>query len=245
MEILATTALASAAAAAAKELYPLLMERLKKRDQPTIQVTLRGQMLEVQADKADELLSLLEQEIASAKEVPASTLELSRQAAKQHTPTGWLEENISIGSTDGSEDRSRPKSAAFGIDPSAVLADARRRIDLVFKINLAIAIALAVILIGGLTACVFSAVVLDKGTWALVFGGISAADLLGVYMFKPLDAVNSAVVATQRLDTIHLRLREQLSACLQHKNITDRIACQTSVWDAIQSELASLAGTAA
>ena len=123
----------------------------------------------------------------------------------------------------------------------AVFRDARRRIELVFKINLAVAIVLAVILLIGIGGAVFSAVFLQRDVWTIAFGGVSVADLIGLYAFKPLTAINSAIVASQRLDATHLRLREQLQSCDEHKALKDRIECQSAVWDTIQKELASLA----
>jgi hypothetical protein len=136
----------------------------------------------------------------------------------------------------------RVGGAALAIDSGTVFDDARRRISLVFKLNLGLAIALAVILLGGLVGAIIAGLVFNKNAWGLAFGGISGADLIGIYLFKPLTAINSALVATQRLDALHLRVHEQLKTCVEYSDLDARIRCQTQVWEAMQKELAVLAG---
>jgi hypothetical protein len=84
-------------------------------------------------------------------------------------------------------------------------------------------------------------VFLRDSTWSFAFGGISAADLLGVYVFKPLSAINASLLGTQRLEMLQLRLSQQLITCAQHEKLERRIECQTLVWDSIQKELSLLA----
>jgi ABC-type multidrug transport system fused ATPase/permease subunit len=132
-------------------------------------------------------------------------------------------------------------AVALAVGKEAIFQDARRRVELVFKLNLAIAIVLAIILLSGIAGAVFSAF-FQRAVWATAFGGIAAADMIGVYVFKPLDAINSAMVASQRLDATALRLYEQLRSCDGYENLKDRIECQSVVWDKIQQELSSLAG---
>jgi hypothetical protein len=74
----------------------------------------------------------------------------------------------------------------------------------VFKMNLGVAIILAIILLMGIGGAVFSAVFLQRSIWAVTFGGVAAADMIGLYVFKPLTAINSAIVSSQRLDAVHL-----------------------------------------
>ena len=131
----------------------------------------------------------------------------------------------------------------LAVSPQAVFQDSRKRISLVFRINLAVSIALAVILLAGIGGAVFSALFLRNAVWSLVFGGISAADVIGAYIFKPLSAINAALVTATRLDALQLRLSQQLTQCAQHKNLEERILCQTKVWEAIQRELAIIGGT--
>ena len=134
---------------------------------------------------------------------------------------------------------------ALAISPQAVFSDARRRMSVVFKVNLAVAIVLAIILLSGLAGAVFSALFLRNNIWASVFGGISAADVIALMVFKPLTAINSALIGAQRLEMIQLRLSQQLQACTEHEKLQQRIKCQTIVWDTIQKELALLGATPA
>ncbi len=153
------------------------------------------------------------------------------------------------------KDRSRVPSAAALKEPATVpssvagasltfapevFSDARRRIALMFKVNIVLSVVLGVILIGALIACIVLAVS-GRTAWSVIFGGVSAADVLGIYMFKPLSAVSNTVVASQRLEVIHLRLQEQLRSCGDIDDVDRRIECQTKVWDVIQRELAALA----
>jgi hypothetical protein len=115
--------------------------------------------------------------------------------------------------------------------------------SVVFRLNLGVAIILAIILLGGIAAAVFSAVFLRNSIWSVVFGGVSVADLLGIYVWKPLSVINASLLATQRLEMLQLRLSQQLSTCAQHRNLEERITCQTVVWESIQKELAILAAT--
>jgi hypothetical protein len=132
---------------------------------------------------------------------------------------------------------------ALAISPEAVFGDARKRIALVFKINLAVSIVLAAILLVGIGGAVYSAVFIQKAIWSLAFGGLSVADLIGVYVFKPLSAINAALIGATRLDTLQLRLNQQLSQCAGHDDLEARIRCQTAVWDVIQHELSILASS--
>ena len=233
VELLTTAALVTSAGKIAAELYPELLKRLKAKPETPIKITVGGTEITASPGEAEEIVQLLKEEIDATDQSSGATLDLTRKAVsgepedKKDSPSHQTEPPPS-------------RRIAFGIDPSAVVHDARRRIDIVFKFNLAVAMVLAAILVCGIGGCVLSAVVFKEATWALAFAGISVADLLGTYVYKPLDAVNAAVIATQRLDTIHLRLREQLNLCMQHPNLKDRIDCQTDVWQAIQKDLATL-----
>ena len=160
------------------------------------------------------------------------TVALSRQAASQQPE-----------SSPPPEDRKKSEAAAItlAVTKQAVFQDARRRVELVFKVNLAIAIVLAIILLAGIGGAIFAAF-FQQNAWATAFGGIAVADLIGVYVFKPLDAINSAMVASQRLDALSLRMHDQLKACDEYTSIKERIECQSAIWEKIQQELSSLSG---
>lgn len=149
---------------------------------------------------------------------------------------------------DGSARAESPKqrevaAIALAISPQAVFNDARQRMSIVFKVNLAVAIVLAIILLSGLGGAIYSGIFLRSNLWASIFGGVSAADVIGLMVFKPLTAINSALIGTQRLELIQLRLSQQLQTCAEHVQLQRRIECQGLVWDTIQKELALLADT--
>ena len=239
VKLLATSALATAAGAIAKQIYPVLLDDLKKRGEGKLRITLGDIQLNATREDADDIIRQLQSEIESAKKASAGTLGLTRKAVAPEAK-GTEDRALSREPGTGPEGSGR---AAFSISPEAVIRDARRRIDLVFRFNLSVAIALAVVLIGGIAAAVVMGVVFRQPSWSLIFAGVSAADIIGIYVYKPLDAVNAAIVATQRLDAINLRLREQLNLCLQYTELRDRIECQTKLWEAVQDELAALAAT--
>lgn len=181
----------------------------------------------------DEDLDVRAAEVADALERPRpNVLELSREA---------IEERAAKPSAEEMDRRAKVGSLALAISPEQLFRDARRRIELVFRLNFGVALALAVILLAGIVGAIVSAVFLRQNIWVLAFGGITVADLIGVYAFKPLKAINGSLVATQRLDGIHLRLHKQLPECDQLETPAERIKCQTEVWKSIEAEFATLA----
>jgi hypothetical protein len=108
-----------------------------------------------------------------------------------------------------------------------------------FRLSVGLALALAFILFGGIAAAIVSGLV-GHAVWSAAFGGVSVADLLGVYAYKPLTAISEAALASQRLEIIHARLANQLKACAEQPDLDKRIRCQTSVWNAIQKEMSAM-----
>jgi hypothetical protein len=221
---------ASSASVVAKAL-PALLEAVNKKKQPKITVEVDGRPTQI--DATPELVELLRMSLHESVAVQAADnpIALSRAAAVDAVFKAPSSATTTVG------------GAALGISADEVVASARRRIELVFRINLGIAIALAVIFIGGIAGALVSSLVLGKSTWAVAFGGLSTVDLLGVYAFKPLKVINRALVSSQRLDAVHLRLREQLDGCRQLGTMEERMKCQTQIWEAIETQLASLAET--
>lgn len=231
---LLTTALAASSASLLKQFYPILKDWVSRKQKANLQLRVGETTIEVAPSEEvnEELVAAIQQAIEKTGKFTDNPISLSRVAVARRRPE-----------REDEEDTSREKEVgamALSISPTAVFLSARRRIDLVFRLNLAIAISLAVLLLGGIGGAIVSGAVFAKPTWALVFGGISVADIIGVYAFKPLAAINEALVATQRLDALHLRLRQQLDTCGQLSDLKERIKCQTTVWDAIQRELATL-----
>jgi hypothetical protein len=127
---------------------------------------------------------------------------------------------------------------------SDFFATARKRIALVFRLNVTLAVALAFILFGGILLSI-SGLLAGHGSLAVASGGLSVADLLGVYAFKPLGEISSALVASQRLEILHLRLLSQLSGCAQQPDPDERLRCQAEVWNAIQRDIAAMSESVA
>jgi hypothetical protein len=238
IDLIATTALSSSVAAMAKQIYPALREYLEKRKQEQLTLKVGEREIEISGSKEvpPEIIEALRKYVESPEESSGDPFTLSRKAVLKLSPEETEQRLI--------DSAPPPEVGAtlLAISPDAVFRDARKRIDLVFKLNLGLAIVLAAVLLGGIAGAVISAVFFEKTIWALAFGGISVGDVIGAYALKPLTAINAAVIATQRLETIHLRLSEQLKLCAEHANLDDRIRCQTTVWETIQKDLSTLAG---
>ena len=130
--------------------------------------------------------------------------------------------------------------AALTLAPQ-LFKDARSRISLMFRIRLGLAVLLAVILIVALAACIFS-VLTGEEQLALLFGGLTLIDVLAFAFGKPLKAVTDAVVASQRLELVHLRVQVDINSCATLRDPEARIQCQSAVWKSIQDELVAMGG---
>jgi ABC-type multidrug transport system fused ATPase/permease subunit len=120
-----------------------------------------------------------------------------------------------------------------------VFADARRRIALTFRFRLAFAIILAAVLTIGVAGCIIFGL-LGQTVWAVVWGGISVADLLAFAFTKPLKAITDSVTATQRLELVHLRLISDLNSCQALTTTADRIKCEAKAWKSVERSLDSM-----
>jgi hypothetical protein len=98
-----------------------------------------------------------------------------------------------------------------------------------FQLNLGFAIILGIILLAGIAGSLFFALVRGKPSWATAFGGISSADLIGLYVFKPLIALIPPLASATRLNNMQLRLKNQLEQCSKYSNVEDKLRCQTAV----------------
>lgn len=179
-----------------------------------------------------ELLNKIQELLSTHSRETSNIIELSRQAVRSEAGKATAVTTPV---------QSEIVGLAVALDPDSVFRDARKRTGLVFQLNLGFAIILGIILLAGIAGSLYSALVLGKPSWATAFGGISAADLIGLYAFKPLVAMNSALVSATRLDNMQLRLKTQLEQCSKYSNLEDKLRCQAGVWDTIQKELASLA----
>jgi hypothetical protein len=131
--------------------------------------------------------------------------------------------------------------AAISIDAESVMRDARERIARMLRINIVLAVVLAGILVLGLGGVVVTGIVLNDGVAALVFGGMSVADAFALAFTKPFALISATVVAGQRLEVVHLRLREELERCSEFTDAESRRRCRREVWQDVEAELRSLA----
>ncbi|MEU7911391.1 hypothetical protein [Microbispora bryophytorum] len=115
----------------------------------------------------------------------------------------------------------------------------RQRLDRVFKVNLTLAIVLFVVLIGGVSAAISTAII-GSATWAAAFGGVSVADLLGIYLLKPIQEIRKTNIMSQRLEMIVLQVHERLEACAGQEDWEKRYACQKAVFESIRADFKAL-----
>jgi hypothetical protein len=130
--------------------------------------------------------------------------------------------------------------AGVALDPDVVFSDARKRIERVFRLNVILLLALAVLLLIGIGGAIYSALVWQQNMWTLIFGGVAVADVIGIYVFKPITAINRALVSTQQLDLLYLRLREGLKGCEELQDVNEKLACRDALWDKVWEDLSAL-----
>jgi hypothetical protein len=225
--------IAALSSSTVKILQQAMKEWLSQRGNDRVHTKSTGGSYDIDLNQVSPaLLDRVQQLLSTQSQATPNILELSRQAS--------LAEQGSRATGTRLTHDSEVVGLALALDPDSVFRDARRRTGLVFQLNLGFAIILGIIMLAGIAGAFYSALVLGKPSWATAFGGISAADVLGLYAFKPLAAINSALVSATRLDNMQLRLKMQLEQCSKYSNIDDRLRCQTAVWEAIQKELASL-----
>jgi hypothetical protein len=218
---------------AVKVVEQALKEWLTAGRKNRIQVKSSGGSYDIDLNQVSpEWLDKIQQMLSTQSRTTPNILELSRQASQAESGNEIAVTTLTP--------RAEMVGLALALDPDSVFRDARKRTGLVFQLNLGFAIILGIILLAGIAGSLYSALVLGKPSWATAFGGISGADLLGLYAFKPLVAINSALVSATRLDNMQLRLKTQLEQCGKYLNVDDRLHCQTAIWEAIQKELASL-----
>ena len=134
---------------------------------------------------------------------------------------------------------------ALALDsPPEVFLTARKRIALVFRLNVCLALMLAFILFGAIILLIGSAFT-GRSALAGVFAGSLWQILLVSTRSSHWLRISSAVVASQRLEIIHMRLLSQLRTCAEQSDIEKRFKCQTGVWNAIQRDIASMSSKTA
>ena len=129
--------------------------------------------------------------------------------------------------------------AAFALSPDAVFNEARARLRLFFRINVGVCLAVSTVLVGALAAALVLALV-GRTALAGVFGALSLGDIVFAAAYGPLKRIEAALVATQRLDIIHLSTRERLSAAQELTDPSARVRETERIWEDIKNDLAAL-----
>jgi hypothetical protein len=125
---------------------------------------------------------------------------------------------------------------ALAYNSDSFFNEARKRNALFFKLSVGSAVILAGLGLVGIGGGVFAALFFQKVLWAALLGGIGLANWVGLFVFKPLDRVQSALGASTRLDLLVFRLRHQLESCAKLPTLEAQHECQTKVWDSIQRD---------
>jgi hypothetical protein len=198
-------------AAAARQALAKL--RGRGSDEPPVAIEFGDNVVFVEGERDEALLQQLLQE---AQEVSSGTSERIEQA------------------------KSDIASAALAFDPDGLFRTARARIDLTFRLRLGMIVVLAMILAVSLAGALAGAITGNLPI-AAGAGGIAVVDAILAVVFKPIRELHKAIVATQRIDLIHLQARQLLGECQQHKGLRLRIDCQQKVWATINKQMERLA----
>jgi hypothetical protein len=121
----------------------------------------------------------------------------------------------------------------------AVFLDARRRVAMVFRMNIVLSLTAAVTLIGATVAAIVFGF-LGQDMWATALGGVALLDLVGAAVYRPLDQMNRALREIQRIDMTMLCTRERLRAVEDVADIDDRAAAMRLAWTEIIADLKEL-----
>jgi hypothetical protein len=126
-----------------------------------------------------------------------------------------------------------------GLEPDAVFRDARRRNALVFHLNVALSAAVAVILIGAITAGIILGF-LGHAVSTVTLGGVALLDLIGAAVYRPLGQVNRAYLKSQQIDILILSARERLQSADSIHGARKRMSAVKMVWGSILADLNEL-----
>ena len=242
--ILATEILTTAIARGAVE---ALKASLSRGKQEPIQIQVNGETVDLPDNLSEEQLKEIVQRInesqaddTSQPESPAKP-EQERAEPKQSTADALSRRIVG---TNQEPVELPPELGGIALDSSPEFyAVSRQRTALAFRLSIGLSLVLALILFGGIAATIVSGL-MGHAAWTAAFGGVSGASLLGVYVYKPLAAINEAVVASQRMEIINARLASQLKTCAQYHDMDKRIKCQDAVWKAVQKEMSAMSAAA-
>jgi len=216
----------------------------RQRQHQDVIIKVNGREVSLSGDSSEEQIKKLVEELAVPQE-DSTTQRLQTSPPEPAVPKPMepkahaLSRRLILGGDSGVAEVSPDLGGVALGSSSEFYAASRRRISLAFRLSVGLALALAVILFGGIAATIVSGL-MGYPAWSAAFGGVSVASLLGTYAYKPLTAISEAAVASQRLEIIHARLANQLKSCTEQSDLQKRIRCQTQVWNTIQKEIAAM-----
>ncbi len=104
----------------------------------------------------------------------------------------------------------------------------KKRLGTAWSIGIVMTVTLFGLFLGMVITAVVLGVVFDKPMYSAVFGGLSAASLLTVVIWKPYEMTFGATITIQRLEMILITLEQEWQSCkgiqdpqLQSKRIAE------------------------
>jgi hypothetical protein len=116
---------------------------------------------------------------------------------------------------------STASSASVVVGPEdkieATFATVRRRLELNWRVSLIMTFVLFSLFVAMLVLAVVFGIVYQKSYLGIVFGGTSALSVLTVVVWKPMDKMFFATIATQQLELIQLNYQRALSGSREER----------------------------
>jgi hypothetical protein len=126
--------------------------------------------------------------------------------------------------------------ATTELEPDAVFRDARRRAAIVFRLNIALAVAIAIILMSTITAGIIVGF-LGQEAPAAALGGAALLDLIGAAVYRPLAQIDRAWLNLQHVDIVILTARERLRSAAAVKDPIKRATAVRKACSTILDEI--------
>lgn len=124
-------------------------------------------------------------------------------------------------------------------DLDIAFSDARRRVTVVFWLNIALSLLIALVLVGAITAAIVFGF-LGQSAWVTALGGVAVLDLVSAAVYRPLTQVNQALLTCQRLDIVYLSARERLKMASELPDAYIQMIVAGRVWTDVNALLQSL-----
>lgn len=127
--------------------------------------------------------------------------------------------------------------ADFGLEADRIFRDARRRVALVFWINIVLACTIALVLVSAISAGIVFGF-LGHDVWSTALGGVALLDLIGAAVYRPLSQVNNALIRSEQIDIVMLSARQCLRE-INESSAPGNLAAQQA-WVSVLAELKAL-----